>query len=211
MKILCFGDSVTWGTKQFGIRYNKNTRWTKLLEKELGEGYTVFEDGLCGREAGILQEDGTSTKGFLYKSIIKYYPFDVLFIMLGITDLRIALHLTAEEIAKSVEDIVSAILGYNYEIGSAPRIIIASPPHVKSGVSTSPDAYIYGQKEDAINTCKQLAPLYKDIADRLGQNFFDAAKHCEVGEYDFIHLDENGHKAFAEALAKYIKTNIQPK
>lgn len=208
MKILCFGDSFTWATKKFGIRYSSDIRWTKQLNNILGEDYTIIEDGLCGREAGILQEECTSTKGFLYKSIMKYYPFDVLILMLGITDMRLALHLSAEDIASSVGELAKAIMNYNYEIGSAPKIIIAAPPHIKSGVATKEDAHIYGLREDAVEKSKQLSPLYKKVADELGLQFFSTAKYItdsEISDFDAIHLNEKGHQKFAQSMADFIK------
>ena len=49
-RILAFGDSNTWGyIPGTAERYDEDTRWTKLLEKKLGDGYEVVEEGLTGR------------------------------------------------------------------------------------------------------------------------------------------------------------------
>lgn len=52
-RILCYGDSNTWGTiprwEESAIpsdRYDENTRWTKVVQKQLGEEYEVIEEGL---------------------------------------------------------------------------------------------------------------------------------------------------------------------
>ncbi len=215
MKILCLGDSVTWGAKEFGVRYKKEERWTTMLGENLGEGYTIFEDGLCGREAGMLEEEAVKTRGFLYKTIMRYYPFDVLILMLGITDMREVLHNSAEHITESIGALARAILGYNYEIGSPPKIVIASPPHIQPGVATTKDAYIYGLREDAVEKSKQLAPLYKKLADELGLYFFDVAECVGeegISDYDRIHLNDDGHKMLAAGLAAFIKnTNFKNK
>ena len=48
--ILCFGDSNTHGsTTEFLGRYDYDDRWTIILEKLLGDGYHVIEEGLGGR------------------------------------------------------------------------------------------------------------------------------------------------------------------
>ena len=56
-RILCYGDSNTWGHNPTGIdpvtgaigRYSEGVRWTGVMQRELGEEYFVCEEGLCGR------------------------------------------------------------------------------------------------------------------------------------------------------------------
>ena len=48
--ILCFGDSNTHGyNSKTGGRFDVNERWTKLLQKNLGDDYYIIEEGLSGR------------------------------------------------------------------------------------------------------------------------------------------------------------------
>ena len=48
--ILCYGDSNTFGfnTKD-GSRYDENTRWTAVLQKNLGAEYNVINEGMPNR------------------------------------------------------------------------------------------------------------------------------------------------------------------
>ena len=49
-RILCYGDSNTWGYKPVtGERYDEDERFTGVLARELGEDYRVVEEGLVGR------------------------------------------------------------------------------------------------------------------------------------------------------------------
>ena len=50
-QILAFGDSNTWGLiPGTGERYPEHIRWTGILRKAVAKlGYTVLEDGVCGR------------------------------------------------------------------------------------------------------------------------------------------------------------------
>ena len=49
-RILCYGDSNTWGFLPGGAgRLCADQRWTGVCRRELGEGYTVVECGLNGR------------------------------------------------------------------------------------------------------------------------------------------------------------------
>ena len=45
--IVCFGDSNTWGSNPTTRdRYPFEQRWTGILQRELGDGYRVVEEGL---------------------------------------------------------------------------------------------------------------------------------------------------------------------
>ena len=48
-RILCFGDSNTYGTRPNGGRFDEQTRWPMRLQSLLGEGYAVIEEGFGGR------------------------------------------------------------------------------------------------------------------------------------------------------------------
>ncbi len=208
MRILCFGDSNTWGLKELGVRYDRETRWTTVVGSLLGDEHTIIEDGLCGRTADSLQEEADSPKGFLQKAIVAAYPFDLAIVMLGLGDLRAELKFTTEQITENVAVVVKAMLNHKFEDGKKPQIILASPPHIKPGVEISKSAYIYGLKENAVEKSKEFAALYKKLADELDVYFFDAALHAQAGDFDHRHLDADGHKALAHAFADYIKSNI---
>ena len=48
-RILCFGDSNTYGYDPRGGRFDEETRWTGKLARLLGDGYVVIEEGFNGR------------------------------------------------------------------------------------------------------------------------------------------------------------------
>ncbi|MEZ5476212.1 MAG: hypothetical protein R3E95_01535 [Thiolinea sp.] len=49
-RILCFGDSNTWGYEPAtGERYDRDTRWPTVMATALGAGYEVVEEGMNGR------------------------------------------------------------------------------------------------------------------------------------------------------------------
>ncbi len=209
MKILCFGDCNTWGLKKVGIRYNKQTRWTTLLATLLGKEYTVFEDGLFARTADSLQEEATSVKSHLYKDIMKDYPFDLIILSLGTADLMATFNFNSEQVVKNMRKVIEAILGYEYEGGKAPKIILTSVPLFKTGIDKAPNQY--GLKEDAVKKSRELSPLYKELAESFGIYFFDTAKYIkrsDINKFDCIHFNEKGHKKFASAMANFIKNNI---
>ena len=44
-RILCFGDSNTWGYMVTGGRFPDDVRWPMRLQMLLGDEYTVIEEG----------------------------------------------------------------------------------------------------------------------------------------------------------------------
>ena len=107
MKILCFGDSNTWGydpSDKFGQHYCP--RWTDLLAKETG--WTVVNEGVNGRE---VPDEPCNIPA----------DIDLMLVMLGTNDL---LQLdTPEAAARRMETFLS---------GAAPEklALIAPPPMI---------------------------------------------------------------------------------
>ena len=89
MNILCFGDSNTWGYKpDKSGRYDENIRWTGLLQKKLGSGYHIIEEGLCGRTTVFQDElrEGRRGLDLIGVTVEMHNPIDLMFIMLGSYD-----------------------------------------------------------------------------------------------------------------------------
>lgn len=211
MKILCFGDSNTWGYKPDNTgRFAREERWPTVMGDILGDEYFIIEEGLCGRTTDSPRFSGTTSSGasgysVLSKMVKKYYPFDMIIIMLGTNDLRPDMSHCTREIAENVGSLAKKVLDYEYENGGkTPAVIIVSPPHVKSGVSSSHSAYMFGIKEDAVVRSKDFAAHYKKIADELGVMFLDAAKYVENSDTDGLHLNDIGHNKLAHVLAYLI-------
>ena len=53
----------------------------------------------------------------------------------------------------------------------------------------------------SIETSRQLASMYRVIADRKGVAFFDAGSAAQVSPLDGVHLDADGHASLGRAMA----------
>ena len=59
-RILCFGDSNTYGfIPENGLRYDENTRWTGILKKISGDEFQIIEAGGNNRTGFTDSVDGT--------------------------------------------------------------------------------------------------------------------------------------------------------
>ena len=91
--ILCFGDSNTHGyNSKTGGRFTVEERWTKLLQRKLGDDYYVIEEGLSGRTTSFDDPvfEGLSGLNAIYPCMMTHEPLDLVIIMLGTNDTKTA-------------------------------------------------------------------------------------------------------------------------
>ena len=131
MRILCYGDSNTWGFIPNGnyARYDETKRYTKILEKLL-EDCTVIEKGLSGRTLMTEnKEEGKEWKmGFNYlrPCIETHNPFDYMVLMLGTNEFKKAYPYTAKDILNFMETYIRFLTNYKFADGnSLPKLIIS--------------------------------------------------------------------------------------
>lgn len=203
--ILCFGDSNTHGyNPNDGTRWPYNVRWTGLLQKELGDGFHVIEEGLGGRTSVFDDPLEPGRKGIkdVPMLIETHKPLDLVVIMLGTNDTKNWFSATPAAIASGCGKVVEAFQTYRYpERCTPPKILLVSPIHI--GPETEKSGCV-GFDISSHEKTLQLAELYKAEAERLGTYFLDAASVAEPG-IDNVHLDIEGHKKLAIAISKKIK------
>jgi lysophospholipase L1-like esterase len=111
--ILCYGDSNTWGyNPATGERFSRDERWPGVLRQELGEGYEIIEEGLCGRTTVWDDpiEGYKSGKEYLIPCLETHKPIDLVVIMLGTNDLKRRFSLSALDIANGAGVLVDIVL-----------------------------------------------------------------------------------------------------
>ena len=205
--VLAYGDSNTYGyNPRTGLRYPEDIRWTGLLSSHLGNGYRVIEEGCNGRTT-IYDDPIDGWKNglnYLKPCLHSHKPVDIVVMMLGTNDLKSVFDLSAEQIAEGAGVLVDTIQKFTLEkYGYQPKIVLISPPEIGSGIRTSP---FYGSfLEDAIDRSRQFPRYYKEVADRYGCVFFNAAEWIRPSEVDSLHLDPEAHRILAEKLSEVIK------
>ena len=172
MKVICFGDSNTYGYDPrgyFGGRYDADSRWVDILAAETG--WTVCNMGQNGREIPF------SAPSFPADS-------DLLIVMLGTNDLLQGRG--PEQSSENLERFLSGIsLNQN-------KILLIAPPPVILGVWV-PSAKL-------IDDSRTFARFCQTLAERMGIRFADAGKWDIPLAYDGVHFTEQGHRAFAAGL-----------
>lgn len=205
--ILCYGDSNTYGYSPLnGMRYPATVRWTGQLQILLGKDYRVIEEGCNGRTT-IFDDPVEGWKNgydYLRPCLNSHKPVDLVIIMLGSNDLKRVFHMSAEEIAKGAEVLVKEILFFtDMKQGFQSQIILVSPPILGEKITTT--AFSNSFDKESVEKSKELAVYYRQVAERNGCIFFNAAEYIESSELDCLHLMPDAHAKLAEELAKVVK------
>ena len=216
MKIICYGDSNTYGyDPRLGSsgRLAKNERWTGILDSE--SDLKIANEGMCGR----CIPSSTAEFNSLKKILRQHSDADMLIIMLGSNDLFMTRNATAEKIAGKMRNMLvnvpeltrwksqSAVDLNGSGSASGKRILLVCPP-------APSDRVIFFEMIGipVLQTAERAARIMKELPEKLaavaaayGLEFADATKWNISCLFDGLHFSEEGHKA----LAKHILTIIR--
>lgn len=174
-RILCFGDSNTWGfdpaTKQ---RFDERTRWTGRLALLLGSSFTVIEEGLNGRTTvwDDPLEDGRCGKTYLVPCLRSHAPLDLVVLMLGTNDLKKRFSAPAFDIGRSIGLLLEIIQrsACGPELKASAVLLVAPPPLGR----LTEFAEMF---EDGAEKSQKLAELYGAYARQFDAVFLNAGDH----------------------------------
>lgn len=185
-RILCFGDSNTYGydpRSYFGSQYPLGVRWTGLLQKAGWEVVNCGQNGRC-----IPREPQLPA----VTDLLRRVAADVVTVMLGSNDLLNGA--TAEETAEHME----ALLRCMKENTKNTQILLIAPPPMQPGD--------WVQTQKLIDESKRLGELYHTLADEMGVAFADAGEWDVALTFDGVHFSPEGHTAFAEGLIHILES-----
>jgi lysophospholipase L1-like esterase len=205
-EILCFGDSNTWGYSPHTFdRYPREVRWTGVLQRELGPGYHVIEEGLNGRTTvwdDPIEGIGSSKNGkaYLIPCLESHKPLDLVVIKLGTNDLKHRFSVTATDIASSAGALVDIVKASGAGQGtSSPVVLLIAPPPL--GRMTDFAEMFGGGTEKS----QEFAVQFRRVASERGCAFLDAGEALKCSEADGLHYDPAGHAALGLAVARKMK------
>lgn len=203
LRILCYGDSNTWGYRPGGgPRFRATVRWPGVLQSWMGKNAVILEEGLNGRTT--MWDDplfpGCNGRNQLLPILTHHAPLDVAVILLGTNDLKARFKKSAASIAKGAgqlcQDIVTAASGHSSRV---PEILLVAPPPI---LHLSPTLRV--EFEGAVEKSKLLAALYSETAELLTIHFMDANKYIAASRVDSVHWDSASHQIFGKRVAEKI-------
>ena len=209
-RILCYGDSNTYGYIPTGGRYDEYTRWPMRMQALLGNGYAVIEEGFNGRTCVFDDPvEGGFKSGIQYlpPCLMSHNPLDAVIIMLGSNDTKARFGMTPMTIGQSMMQLVRVAKQYAVnEAGETTHIIIAAPPRILDNLMQTRHAECFG--EQAIAVSAGLSRELRRISKLMRCDFFDAVPYAEVSPLDAVHMTEQGHLRLGEAMAQKIRQEI---
>lgn len=209
-RILCYGDSNTYGYIPTGGRYDEHTRWPMRMGEVLGGDYAVIEEGFNGRTCVFddpVEGGFKSGVEYLPPCLMSHNPLDAVLIMLGTNDTKVRFGMTPMTIGQAMMQLVRTAKLYAVdELGKPARVVIVAPAPIRDNLMQTRHAECFG--EQAIAVSAGLAREYRRISKLMRCDFFDAAPYAEVSTLDAVHLTESGHIRLGEALAVKIKNML---
>lgn len=203
-RILCYGDSNTWGfiAGSDFMRYEEGIRWTSVLAEALGPDYAVLEEGYNGRTTVWFDPVEQRKSGYETLSTIldTCSPVDAVILMLGTNDTKCQFSATAANIASSAALIAKDIMNspFGPVFGQPPKVLLVSPPVIENPQFSG----LFDETSSAIS--REFSEEFKKQAELIGCCFFDAAICTEPDPKDGVHITKESHSKLGRALAEKI-------
>lgn len=209
--ILCFGDSLTWGwvPTEHAVpseRYPRDVRWTGVLADGLGPGHHVVEEGLNGRTttADDPLDPRLNGAAYLPSALASHLPLDLVIVMLGTNDTKAYFRRTPFDIAAGASVLVGQIQSCAGGIGTsypAPRVLLMAPPPL----ADRPNPWFSALFDGGPEKSRELAGLYRALADFSGVAYFDAGSVISTDGVDGIHFSEQNNLDLGHALVPVVR------
>lgn len=215
MKILCYGDSNTYGyDPRDGGRYAPEFRWPDVMRETLrrtpGLDADVSADGMNGRTidttgldadgfdlegrgTGESSGDPASAEPFFRASLRRALPVDLLILMLG----------TNNCFGPDSVEKITAGLARMIRIARASGVrdvLIIAPPLV-GGTRSETSFLPFDVMRTGAEKSRKLAERYRILAGACGAEFLDASEAAGALSFDQTHLTEQGHVQLGRAVA----------
>lgn len=215
-RVLCFGDSNTYGTclREPGadgtptpdpdyVRLAADRRWTGVLQRLLGDGYDVIEEGLNGRLTDLDHEDrpGGNGRAYFVPCLLSHRPLDAVVVMLGGNDLKPAFRRTPQEIADSLGRYVEDVASWATDLRGAPPVtVLVGPTEVDDAAPRYREMVGANLDPQHAARSRALSEAIKHVAQERGVRYADAARVAVPGD-DGVHLSAASHARLAELVA----------
>ena len=202
-RILCFGDSNTWGFSPVD-GHRMTCRWTRLLD--LPFEAEILEEGLNSRNAVVKDSHQPEKCGFdMWKMmLLSHKPLDMVVLMLGTNDLKSTYHCSARYIANGIREYVREWMNPTlYEGASQPQLLVITPLLLRDHLPA-----LEGEggtfNEYSVVQSKLLAKEIHNALKPYPVHVMDAADYAMASDEDGLHMTEDNHRKLAAGISEHI-------
>lgn len=205
-RIVCFGDSNTWGfDAEKNGRFLEIERWPSLLREKLSNEFQVIEEGLSGRRSVVDDPlfEGLNAFNYIHPCLMSHSPMELIIIMLGTNDTKERFNLTSYNIAQGILRLALKAKSIPAGVqGTYPEVLVIAPPSIGAAYA---DTEI-GKAMGRLCAEKSLAfPIYLvDLLKDEQIHFMATEGLVSMNNIDFMHLDREGHKILSGLVANKI-------
>lgn len=203
-RILCFGDSNTWGYDGItGKRFGYKVRWPQVLQSELGSDYHIIEEGLCGRTTVFNDPLNNHLNGLEALEILlkTHAPIDQLIIMLGTNDTKERFSANAMNIIMGLEKLLN-LAKISEAWRNEVKMFILAPIIIDERIYNTEFGLSMGK--GCARKSQKLVKYLETLSKQIGTEYFDINEFCTVNKVDYMHLDEKSHQLLGIKLSKII-------
>ncbi|MEM9582562.1 MAG: GDSL-type esterase/lipase family protein [Pseudomonadota bacterium] len=199
--VLCFGDSLTWGSRpEDGGRHPYEDRWPNVLRSGLHE-VEVIADGARGRTTAMDQHasPGNMNGAALLPTLLhSNAPVDLVILFLGTNDVYWGYPL--KRAIRGLEHLIELVRHHPMRVPDpvATKLLLVIPQRLVVCADTDVTT-------DLIQKSEEFAVQATRLAARLDVPSFDAQSVAESSPIDGIHLDASNTRAIGQALIPTVK------
>lgn len=194
-KILCFGDSNTYGYNPENCsRYSIFERWSGILSKNLAN-FKIIEKGCNNRTCFSNPIKELNSIQILPECLNE--KFDIIILQIGINDLQFAYNTDLNQLKRKLIELINIINN-----NQASEIIIFCPNEIDKCILNSYFAQLFDNT--SISKSKKLNKIFKGISKETKAKVFYLSDITKTSAIDGLHFDIENHKKIADVLINYI-------
>lgn len=200
-KILCFGDSNTYGfNPQTGGRFDKNERWTGVLQTLAGSDYAITEAGCNNRTCFRDNFEGKKFTGYQILPEYLSTKYDLVVLWIGSNDLQRQYNVCVEEIQYGIENLIEIVRSIQPDTE-----ILIIPPMVIGKEVLASKIFSFLFDENSIEKSLLVCEIYRKTALKYNCNFLNFDGVITPSLCDGLHFEACEHQKIANIVYKEIE------
>ena len=198
-KVLCFGDSNTFGyIPESGARYDKDTRWSGILKSSCRTKFSIIEAGCNNRNGFMDNPYGVAKTGYkILPSLLEKDLFCVV-LAIGINDLQRFYNPTLDDVKNGIRMLIHIVKENSPEA----KIIVVAPSKLSEDVLKGGFAVQFDKT--SIEKSQHIGEIYESVATEENCGFINLDDFVKYSPVDGLHYTPASHKIIAEKISELL-------